>query len=533
MQTLLRGLYRRPGFDFSAGRRQFIHRMKSARGICLSVATAVGILAGGPVAKAQTTWGYVPTNAFPSLVFSNPTCITSPPCETNRLFILEKHGRIIVITNLAVPTRTIFMDASGIATVSAASETSDAWGEEGLLGMAFHPGYATNRFFYLFYTGQATNGTAGLHDILSRFQTTATNANVALTNSETRYLAQYDEADNHNAGDLHFGPDGYLYVALGDEGGGNDVFNNSQRLDKDYFSAILRIDVDKKPGNLPPNPHAALPALTNFFVPADNPWIGATNFNGLTVSSNSVRTEFWAVGMRNPWRFSFDPVTGGLYLGHVGQGSNEWVNLVTKGDNCGWSFYEGNTQRSNSLPAGFTLSHPLTQYSHTNGRTCIIGGNVCRGTRWPALNGSYLYADYGSGEVWSLRHSGTNVTQNTIIFTDSTANMGGFGIDPSNGDPLYFAVRAGNNSIIQRIISTNSAPVINSIKLSGTNLIANGTNGPHGGNYFVLTSANLVSPATNWTRAATNPFNAGGGFNFTNPINPVATNRLFYMLQLQ
>ncbi len=506
--------------------------MRLGRTIYFWIAMVMVILAAGLRANAQTTWGYVPTNAFTSLVFSNPSCITSPPGETNRLFILEKHGRIIVITNLANPTRTIFMDLSSKVSVANASESGDFSGEEGLLGMAFHPGYATNRLFYIFYTGQATNGTAGLHDILSRFEVTSTNANIALTNTEIRYIVQYDEANNHNAGDLHFGSDGYLYVALGDEGGGGDQYNNSQRIDKDYFSAIMRIDVDKQPGNLPPNPHVSLPSLTNYFIPADNPWVGATNFNNLTVNSNNVRTEFWAVGMRNPWRFSFDPATGELYLGHVGQNLYEWADIVTKGANCGWNFYEGDVPYSGIPPANFSFTHPLIEYGHTNGRNCIIGGNVCRSTRWPDLNGSYLYADYGSGEVWSLRHDGTNVTQNRIIFTDSGAHIGGFGIDPSNGDPLYTSIRSGNNSLIKRIIATNAVPVFNSIQFAGNNLIVTGTNGPHSANYIILTSTNLAVPATNWARTATNPFDAGGGFGFTNPIS-LGPSNLFYMLQLQ
>jgi hypothetical protein len=296
--------------------------------------------------------------------------------------------------------------------------------------------------------------------------------------------------------------------------------------------------VDKQPGNLPPNPHASLPSLTNYFVPADNPWVGATNFNNLIVNSNNVRTEFWAVGMRNPWRFSFDSANGEMYLGHVGQGLIEWVDIVTKGANCGWNFYEGDQLYTNSpptpptLPANFVFTHPLIEYGHTNSRNCIIGGNVCRGTRWPDLNGAYLYADYGSGEVWSLRHDGSNVTQNRILFIDSGARIGGFGIDPSNGDPLYTSIRSGNNSLIKRIIATNAVPVFNNVQLAGTNLIVTGTNGPHSASYFILTSTNLAAPVINWTRAATNSFDAGGGFNFTNPIDPGRSN-LFYMLQLQ
>lgn len=505
-------------------------RFSISQVLAVSVVAVVGVAGTG--ARAQTIWGFVPTNAFPGLAFNNPVCIASPPGETNRLFVLEKHGRIIVITNLANPTRTVFMDISSRVTVVNSSETLDVGGEDGLLGLAFHPGYATNGYFYVFYTGQATNGTSGLHDILSRFQTSAGNPNAGDPNSEVHFIAQYDEADNHNAGDLHFGLDGYLYVSLGDEGGGGDQYANSQRIDKDFFSAIMRLDVDKRPGNLTPNPHVSLTSLTNYAVPIDNPWVGATNFNGVTVNANQVRTEFWAVGMRNPWRYSFDPATGELYLGHVGQNLIEWVDIVTQGANCGWNYYEGDQPYAGTPPAGFTYTHPLIEYSHASVGVCVIGGMVCRGTRWTGLNGSYLYADYGSGKVWSLRHSGTNVTQNTVLFTDSGANISCFGIDPSNGDPLYAALRAGNNSIIQRIIATNAVPRFSTVKLSGANLIGSGTNGPRNGNYYLLTSPDPASPFTNWARVATNPFDANGGFSFTNPIASNAP-ALFYLLQLQ
>src|SRR5690606_4549069 len=183
------------------------------------------------------------------------------PGETNRLFILEKRGRIVVITNLAAPTRSIFLDMTSIVS------SSDSVGDErGLLGLAFHPGYATNGYFYVFYTGNAnTSGGNGLHDILARYQVSASNPNQADPTSNTRLLAQFDQASNHNGGDIHFGPDGYLYVSLGDEGDGNDSFGNSQKIALDFFSGVLRLDVDKRPGNLPPNPHHAV--TPNYLVP--------------------------------------------------------------------------------------------------------------------------------------------------------------------------------------------------------------------------------------------------------------------------
>src|SRR5262245_43477327 len=268
-----------------------------AASLSIILNSAKEVHAAGPLVRVPNTTLQMPTNppthgftsttALGGLGFLNPTVIASPPGETNRLFIAEKTGRIVVITNLAAPTRTIFMDIS--SNVISAPEAI-YYDENGLLGLAFHPGYATNGYFYVFYTGIATTpaGT-GTNDILSRFRVSGSNANQGDVASEVRMIVQFDDDENHNGGDLHFGPEGYLYVGLGDEGGAYGQWGNNQRIDRDFFSAILRIDVDKRPGSLPPNPHAALPALTNYSIPPDNPYVGATNFNGLPVDTNKVR----------------------------------------------------------------------------------------------------------------------------------------------------------------------------------------------------------------------------------------------------
>jgi glucose/arabinose dehydrogenase len=193
------------------------------------------------------------TNAFPGVAFTSPICIVSPPGETNRLFILERAGRVTVITNLAAPNRTVFMDISSRVITG---------GEEGLLGLAFHPGYATNRYFYLFYS-LTTNTAAGTgrHQRVARFETSPSDPNVGMVSSELPLITQFDDFSNHNGGDLHFGADGYLYISLGDEGNQNDAGNNAQRIDKDFFAGILRIDVDKRPGNIPPLNGPAPPAM--------------------------------------------------------------------------------------------------------------------------------------------------------------------------------------------------------------------------------------------------------------------------------
>ncbi|RYD72667.1 MAG: hypothetical protein EOP84_22765, partial [Verrucomicrobiaceae bacterium] len=230
----------------------------------------------------------------------------------------------------------------------------------------------------------------------------------------------------------------------------NDSRNNSQTITKDFFSAVARIDVDKKPANLAPNPHAAIPTdggVARYSVPADNPYVGATSFNGAAIAPANVRTEFWAVGFRNPWRFHFDSETSELWLADVGQNTYEEVDIVTKGKNYGWAFREGahNGAKSAQAPANFdTLYHtpPLYEYVHTGVSggdsnfkgNSITGGVVYRGTRFPGLTGAYIFADYVSGHVWSLVRNGTNTPTVTRIAGET--GIVAFGKDPSNGDVL-------------------------------------------------------------------------------------------------
>jgi uncharacterized repeat protein (TIGR03806 family) len=175
----------------------------------------------------------------------------------------------------------------------------------------------------------------------------------------------------------------------------------------------------------------------------------------LTVNSNLVRTEFWAVGLRNPWRFSIDPESGIIYCGDVGQEAREEVDIIVKGGNYGWNYWEGTLQRTNSLliPAGFVHARPLFDYPRSQGFT-VIGGVVYHGQRMSQINGAYIYGDYGSGRIWALRHTGTNVTQNLQLMAD--AGITAFGVDPSNGDILYSNQRSGNNGTVHRLVySTN------------------------------------------------------------------------------
>jgi uncharacterized repeat protein (TIGR03806 family) len=391
-------------------------------------------------------YSYSTTNAFGNVSFLNPLAIVTPPGETNRLFVVEQRGVISVITNLAAPTRTVFMDISGQVVGGTPSD------ERGLLGLAFHPDYANNRYFYVYYSTTAnTGGQSELHQRLSRFETSSTNPNQGLSNTETPLLTLRDEASNHNGGDLHFGPDGYLYVSTGDEGDANDSLNNSQMIDKDFWSGILRLDVDSRPENLVPNPHVAITAGT-YRVPADNPFVGVTTWHGSNLAANAVRTEFYAVGLRNPWRFSFDSETGRLYCGDVGQGAREEIDIIEKGGNYGWAFREGNINGPKAAPAGANPIPPILDYSHgtaTNQGNSVTGGVVYRGSRYPQLFGYYIFADYVRGNVWATHYDGTGATPMVRIAGDN--NVAGFGIDPSNGDVL---MADQNDDTIKRLVAT-------------------------------------------------------------------------------
>lgn len=381
--------------------------------------------------------------------FSAPICVAFPPGETNRMFVLEKGSataaNIRVIPSLAAPTNRLTFLTLGVTNLS----------ESGLLGMAFHPGYATNRQFYVFYSLITTTPgrTNQLHQRISRFLVSTNNPNAADAASEQPIITQYDQAGNHNGGDLHFGPDGYLYVSLGDEGGGGDTYANSQTITNDFFAGILRIDVDKRVGNLSPNPHPAVHTNT-YLVPAGNPFVGATSYNGSPINPGQVRTEFWATGLRNPWRMSFDPATGELWCGDVGQSTLEEIDLIQGGKNYGWAWREGTNAYTSSPwgatpPPGFTPTEPVWAYGRTLGRS-VTGGVVYRGTRYPELDGAYIFADYeDSGNVWALRRG---VGGTTVELLTQQPGIVDFAVDPRDGDILVANISAGR---IRRLVRTS------------------------------------------------------------------------------
>lgn len=398
--------------------------------------------------------------AFPGAAFDTAVAIASAPGDTQKLFVVQLPGFIRVVPDIQSPSagNQVFLDLPALLESRGLGESIDGglYGEFGLMGLAFHPQYATNRRFFVFYTVKI--GTDYFQRI-SRFTTQAANPLAADPDSEVILIEQRDRAGNHNGGDLHFGPDGYLYISLGDEGSQYDEYQNSQRIDHNFFSGMLRIDVDKRPGNLEPTPHEGVPTdsgIARYSVPADNPFVGADELNGEPINVASLRTEFWAIGLRNPWRFSFDPATGELWCGDVGQDFYEEVDVLQAGGNYGWCFRKGAHEGypgTRTVPAGFTSLDPLYEYSHTGQPgdpklqgNSITGGVVYRGTRIPELTGAYIFADFVTGNIWALRKNGQDVTVDRIAGLGSVTAIS---TDPSNGDVLFVVLAVGQVNVFR------------------------------------------------------------------------------------
>ena len=323
-----------------------------------------------------------------------------------RLFVVEKQGRIKVVDDGGTVREIPFLDITD--RVVAGSPPV----ETGLLGLVFHPDYETNGFFYVNYTAPSF-----LRSRISRF-TVTDDPNVADPNSEKIILEQLQPESYHNGGDLAFGPDGLLYIPLGDGGGSGDPNNYAQDLTT-LLGKIVRIDVDAEPGIAPDCDGLGTGSYT---VPPDNP---------LVDGRFGACDEIWAIGFRNPWRFSFDRATGDMFIGDVGQ--NRWEEIdfqpafSTGGENYGWRCYEGNhpynTTACQSMGAYVS---PVTEYGRDGGHCSVIGGYVYRGAMYPAMVGYYLYADFCSSNFWTLTWDGANWV-NTSIGTLGLSSPSSFG----------------------------------------------------------------------------------------------------------
>ncbi|MEM8845567.1 MAG: PQQ-dependent sugar dehydrogenase [Bacteroidota bacterium] len=332
-------------------------------------------------------------NAFPNLSFSRPVDFQSPNDSSNRIFVVEQGGIIRVFDNDEnVSDLEVFLDIS--------SQINTSADEQGLLGLAFHPDFESNGYFYVNYTPSTTLS------LTSRFQVSSSDPQVADPNLELVLLEIPQPFTNHNGGQLAFGPDGYLYIALGDGGSGGDPGNNAQNR-SNLLGNILRIDVDGTGNGL------------NYTIPTSNPFVGETN----------IREEIFAYGFRNPWRMSFDSQTGNLWSGDVGQNEREEVNLVTIGGNYGWRLFEGNFCFSGDCDNTGLIS-PVFEYEHNGNDQSITGGHVYRGSLTPSLVGNYIYADFIDGRIWALDVSSSN--SEGVLLINSNINISSFGVDADN-----------------------------------------------------------------------------------------------------
>ena len=305
---------------------------------------------------------------------SQPVGIMHAGDGSERVFLLEQSGRIKVVKN-GIVNATPFLDLTSVI--------DNASTEQGLLGLAFHPDYANNGYFYVNYTRDP--GTGDDLTTIARYQVSTGNPDVA-DSTETKILEIPQDWVNHNGGDIHFGPDGFLYIGMGDGGGSNDQYDHAQDI-LSLKGKMLRIDVD----GAPVEGDVLCGLIQNYGIPASNPFADSAGCD-----------EIWSYGLRNPWRFSFDRDTGDMYIGDVGQNTWEEINFeppATAGRNYGWSCREGAHDFANGNDCtGVTPTDPVLEYSH-DPHCSVTGGYVYRGPG-ALFNGYYFYGDYCSDVVW-------------------------------------------------------------------------------------------------------------------------------------
>jgi len=325
------------------------------------------------------------TPTFKNQKLKFPVDLAIPPDGSDRLFLVQQVGKITILPkDRSSSEETTFLDLRSRPLI-------DKQFEEGLLGLAFHPDYAKNRKFYIYYTLQEPK-----HTVLSEMQASAQDPSKADPSTERVLLRIPQPFWNHNSGNILFGPDGFLYIAVGDGGHRDDVQRFAQNTFV-YNGKILRIDPDSRSGNRP------------YGLPADNPFLDKPGWH----------PEIWALGLRNPWGLSFHPKTSQLWCADVGQNLWEEINIIKKGGNYGWSFREGShkeTVRKDSPPKGLTFIDPIHQYRREHGIS-ITGGFHYRGKAVPELKGHYIFGDWGLGTMWALDHQVGKKAKNTKIFS--------------------------------------------------------------------------------------------------------------------
>jgi glucose/arabinose dehydrogenase len=330
-------------------------------------------------------------NAHPKLTFDSPVEYTYAPDGSARMFVIEQPGRIRVLEQATnATTADTYLDIRKRVAYG---------GEMGLLGLAFHPDFAKNGYFFVNYTKDNPRET-----VISRFKASATNARQIDPATEVVLLAFRQPYANHNGGKIAFGPDGYLYIGTGDGGSGGDPQNNAQNRGN-LLGKMLRIDVNSTERG-------------HYGIPKDNPYAG---------NKQGFREEIYAYGLRNPWRFSFDKQDR-LWAGDVGQNKIEEIDLITKGGNYGWRIREADEPFKRGEQATEPLIDPIYEYTHDNGDVSVTGGVVYEGKALPALTNKYLFADYASGRVWMLTPSSpSKATVQQLL--DRAGTISAFGED--------------------------------------------------------------------------------------------------------
>ncbi len=389
---------------------------------------------------------YATADRFPTVRFNQPVQIVFPPEEDNaRMFVVEKIGRVVVISNRDKPEPTTFLNL-GIKVYN--------YSESGLLSLAFHPNYKDNGRLFIYYVAQEWNGTGwDYFNRLSELSVDPEDPNSALPDSEKIIINQPDKHYDHNGGGMLFGPDGYLYLSIGDEGEFYDILGNGQKLDKNLFAGMIRIDVDKRQGNPLPNPHVA--SSDHYAIPSDNPYLNLREFQGIELEPDKVRTEFYAIGMRNPWRFSFDPLTGKLYSGDTGDHTREEINEIVLGGNYGWPKREGSLpgpQRHAVHDADHGFVDPVAEYGREDGND-IAGMLVYRGTQFPELDGSILFSDYFGG--WLGRAVVAEGQSPEIEWLAWDGHIADIALDPIDGHVLMADMSEGRIKFLTPPPSTN------------------------------------------------------------------------------
>jgi hypothetical protein len=333
--------------------------------------------------------------------------------------------------------------------------------EAGLLALAFHPDYARNRQFFTYRTlrGPRSDGQFATFDVLARHTTFPDNPDLADPTSEARLISQEDESSTHNGGDLAFGPDGYLYLSLGDERPPSDQTTGDRQPMNLFFGALLRLDVDRLPGNPPPNPHPGVDP-TLYAIPADNPFHGLTQYPGATIDPLTVRTEFYALGFRNPWRMAFDPLSGELLLGDVGASTYEELNRIRSGANYGWPYREGHERGIYWFLAPDHLDFEPPYHVHRHGSALqegnsVVAGVFYHGTLLPDLKGTHVFGDIRSGHTWAL-HPPVGNSPPHAQWLATKPGITSYALDPRDNEILAAHYRSGR---VLRLVTPATHPV--------------------------------------------------------------------------